>query len=68
MKSFLAIISLVWLVIPSTVEAQGQNGRYCFTMRNGATNCGFQTRAQCERARLGVTNDICRPNPRYRRR
>jgi hypothetical protein len=35
---------------------------------NGAANCGFQTQAQCERARLGVANDIYRPNPRYKRR
>jgi hypothetical protein len=49
-------------------QAQGQNNRYCFTSSQGFTNCGFATRAQCEKARRGVSVDVCRPNPRYRGR
>lgn len=43
---------------------RGQTGQYCLTGPTGARNCGFQTLAQCNKARLGVTRDSCRRNPR----
>ena len=63
MKSFALCMTLL-VAGTAYASAQGQNGRYCFTTRGGAENCGFQTLAQCNAARKGVTSDICRPNPR----
>jgi hypothetical protein len=64
------LLSFVVLLLAGTTAAaaQGQNSRYCFTSRDGFTNCGFATRAQCEKARRGVSVDNCRRNPRYRAR
>lgn len=55
------------LLLAGTVHAsaqRGQTGRYCLTGPTGAQNCGFQTWAQCNKARHGVTLDNCRRNPR----
>lgn len=60
------LIIAILLAGSVAAEAQGQNGRYCFITRDGAQNCGFSTKAQCDKARKGVTADICTMNPRYR--
>jgi hypothetical protein len=54
------------LVISSTIGAaaqQGQNGQFCLVTRDGGTNCGFSTMAQCEAARKGTTHEPCTRNP-----
>jgi hypothetical protein len=64
----IAMLAFGVLAVSTAAQAQGQNGRYCVTSRQGATNCGFSTRAQCEQARRGTTSDTCVRNPQYRGR
>lgn len=66
MKLITTIVVLLAGIV--TAQAQGQNGRYCFISREGAQNCGFATKAQCDKARKGLTADVCTVNPQYRGR
>jgi hypothetical protein len=70
MKLVALAILLTGILFAGTAatEAQGQNGRYCLRSWEGFTNCGFSTRAQCEKARRGVSAAPCTVNPQYRRR
>jgi len=51
------------LVGASSAQAQS-NSPYCLRTAGDATECTFQTRAQCEATRLGE-GSFCESNPAY---
>jgi hypothetical protein len=66
--SLAAMLGLFAALGSATAQAQGQNGRYCYTSQRGAQNCGFATREQCEASRRGNSSAPCVRNPMYRER
>jgi hypothetical protein len=63
-----SIVLTLTVLLATTIGAsaqrqQGQNGQYCLVTEGGGQNCGFASRAQCEKARTGVSHEPCFRNP-----
>jgi hypothetical protein len=61
--ALVAALALASTIGAAAQQRQGQNGQFCLVTRDGGTNCGFATMAQCEQARKGTTHEPCTRNP-----
>ena len=60
MRMLVASSSLVAIAMLTTPQlASAQNAPYCLKSVSGATNCIYQTMAQCEQAKIANSADQC---------